>query len=31
MVAGTEKKTRQVKHERARSQLRWLGAKQKNT
>ena len=31
MVAGAEKKTKQVKHERARSQLRWLGAEQKNT
>ena len=31
MVAGTEKKTRQVKYERARSQLRWLGAEQKKT
>ena len=31
MVAGAEKKTKQVKPERARSQLRWLGAEQKNT
>lgn len=31
MAVGTEKKTRQVKRERARSQLRWLGAEQKNT